>query len=385
MYGFSTMEAPAFRMLGDMHDGRAARGRGRADHARCWRCTGARTSTCDGRSSGSAIALPPFSQRLATPPKHEWLELVKYWNAGGREPVWFVADPLRSDLALIAVPPSADALSVAVSRHDAPRRCASERDGLARDRAARLVSRRRVGDHAGNRRHRRARTGKGPGLGGISGWIRRYAEPVTLMVGGRNLAPAGARAAAGAASTATPSLDESIAAGLLPADDRRCRRLPARATTRRVTIDADNPELAIEQFDAQPHGRVVFGFGDGWNEQEYNPSTGVLWRWTSDRAAIRVRAEGHAPRADAARRDRGGVVVARDDSGPATSVAAQFDVGRTFSRTVLIPDGAARRAGDRAHDREQCVLRAGRDAVAVARSADARAQARRVLGSRPAS
>ena len=41
--------------------------------------------------------------------------------------------------------------------------------------------------------------------------------------------------------------------------------------------------MAIEQFDAQPAGRVVFGFGEGWNEQEYNPATGVLWRWTSDR------------------------------------------------------------------------------------------------------
>ncbi len=27
--------------------------------------------------------------------------MVKYWNAGGREPVWFIADPPRSDLALV--------------------------------------------------------------------------------------------------------------------------------------------------------------------------------------------------------------------------------------------------------------------------------------------
>ena len=37
--------------------------------------------------------------------KHEWRELVKYWNEVGRDPVWFVADPLRSDLALIDDPP----------------------------------------------------------------------------------------------------------------------------------------------------------------------------------------------------------------------------------------------------------------------------------------
>jgi hypothetical protein len=29
------------------------------------------------------------------------MEVVNYWNRGGRLPVWFVADPLRSDLALI--------------------------------------------------------------------------------------------------------------------------------------------------------------------------------------------------------------------------------------------------------------------------------------------
>ena len=48
--------------------------------------------------------VPAFSRRLAAPAKHEWLELVKYWNAGGRAPVWFVADPLRTDLALIERP-----------------------------------------------------------------------------------------------------------------------------------------------------------------------------------------------------------------------------------------------------------------------------------------
>ena len=45
--------------------------------------------------------MPPFEPALPAPPKHEWLELVKYWNGGGRAPVWFVADPLRSDLALV--------------------------------------------------------------------------------------------------------------------------------------------------------------------------------------------------------------------------------------------------------------------------------------------
>jgi hypothetical protein len=44
---------------------------------------------------------PQFSERLAAPPRLEWLELVKYWNGGGRRTAWFVSDPLRSDLALV--------------------------------------------------------------------------------------------------------------------------------------------------------------------------------------------------------------------------------------------------------------------------------------------
>ena len=43
--------------------------------------------------------VPTFSSHLGAPPKHEWLELVKHWNAVWRAPVWFVADPHRTDLA----------------------------------------------------------------------------------------------------------------------------------------------------------------------------------------------------------------------------------------------------------------------------------------------
>ena len=40
---------------------------------------------------------------LQAPVGHEWLELVKFWrdDAKGDQPVWFVADPHRTDLALI--------------------------------------------------------------------------------------------------------------------------------------------------------------------------------------------------------------------------------------------------------------------------------------------
>ncbi len=50
----------------------------------------------------------------------------------------------------------------------------------------------------------------------------------------------------------------------------------------------------MEQFDLQPADRVVYGFGDGWQELEYNPATGRLWRWSSERAVLRVRSSRRA-------------------------------------------------------------------------------------------
>src|SRR4029077_16959740 len=61
-----------------------------------------------------------------------------------------------------------------------------------------------------------------------------------------------------------------------------------------ITLSATGAQVAVEQFDAQSVDRVVFGFAEGWHEQEYTPSTGLLWRWTSERASLRVHAAGHA-------------------------------------------------------------------------------------------
>ena len=38
---------------------------------------------------------------LNTPPMREWLELAKYWREGNTGPVWFLADPARTDIELV--------------------------------------------------------------------------------------------------------------------------------------------------------------------------------------------------------------------------------------------------------------------------------------------
>lgn len=333
MYGFATADAPAFRLLADMQaaakpDGAplsttpvlAMHRREYFDLRRPFQWVGAQ--------------LPSFAQRLATPPKHEWLEVVKYWNAGGREPVWFIADPPRSDLALFKYAkrpvlyrwPFTPTILLGGARPNEMDWHVIESPDWYLGEGWSLTP-----ETAGTAREDR----KGPGYGGISGWIRRYAQPVMLLVGGRNLADGGPTARVQVSVDGTTVLDESVPPGFF------LRTIPLASTAgtgdfAHVTIVSDNPLLAVEQFDAQPAGRVIYGFGDGWNEQEYNPTTGVLWRWSSDKAALRVRAEGHG----LALTLRGEIeeastshVTIRAGNG----VAAEFDVERTFSRTVLIP------------------------------------------------
>ncbi len=155
------------------------------------------------------------------------------------------------------------------------------------------------------------------------------------MVGGRNLADGGPASHVQVRVDDTVVMDETIPPGFF----LRMLDLPTTSGAGQyatVTVSADNPQLAIEQFDAQPRGRVVYGFGEGWNEQEYNPTTGVLWRWSSDRSSIRVRAEGHSLaltlRGEIEAAKNSHVVIRAGDK-----VAAEFDADQTFTHTVLIP------------------------------------------------
>jgi hypothetical protein len=289
----------------------------------------------------------PLTERLPAPAKHEWLEVVRYWNGGGRAPVWFIADPPRSDLALIRRqrPPAqyrwlfgplvllGGARPGEMDWHviEPPDwylgegwAITPETAGIARE------------------------DGRGPGRGGIRGWIRRWPGQVTLMVGGRNLADAGPAARVRTAVDGRTVDEARVAPGFFlrmltvgPAD------LSGAGDYATVTVDAESDttssgspgppaDVAVEQFDAQMTGRVVFGFGDGWYEQEYNPVTGRLWRWTSERAALRVRAEGHAltlrmdGEIEAAATSH--VIVRAGDR-----VVAEQDVGKAFSIATAVP------------------------------------------------
>jgi hypothetical protein len=350
LYGYSRMEAPAFRLLADMHTASDRRKPPQLPVLAMHR----RDDFDMRRPIAWVGGQMPIAQRLPAPAKHEWLEVVKYWNQGGRAPVWFVADPPRSDLALIR-------------RQRPPARYRWPFGPLV------LVGGIRPGEMdwhvieppdwylgegwaitpetAGIARE----DGRGPGRGGVRGWIRRWPGQATLMVGGRNLNDAGPAARVRIAVDGRTVDEATVAPGFFlrmltvaPAS------LPGAGDYATVTVDAEpdttssttssgvprnRADVAIEQFDAQMTGRVVFGFGDGWHEQEYNPATGRLWRWTSERAALRVRAGSHSlslrmdGELEAAATSH--VVVRAGDR-----IVAEQDVGKTFSIAAAIPAGA---------------------------------------------
>ena len=239
-------------------------------------------------------SMPKSAAQLPSPPQHEWLEPVKYWIGGGRAPVWFVADPKRTDIDLIqhgepqryrwalpypvlidgARPGEMDWYAL-----DAPEWWVGDGWPLTPEAAGVTDA-----DH------------RGLAYGAIHGWIRSDAAAGgAIVVGGRNFEPTVRRVTltAGADWTQTLTVKPGFFLGAwrLPAAGAD---LPARAPVP-VTVATDVPaRVAIEQFDASS-ARPVFGFGDGWNEQEYNPESGLRWRWLSEHGDLRVMWSGGTP------------------------------------------------------------------------------------------
>jgi hypothetical protein len=333
---YSSMPAPAFRLLGDMRGISAIRRNAAAAPVLAMH----RREDLDLRRPIQWVGadMPRFSRRLAAPPKHEWLELVKYWNAGGRDPVWFVADPLRTDVALIDHPSGRHASYRWPLEHpvllggvrpnemvwhifDSPGWYLGEGWSLTPETAGVAKEDRR-----------------GPGVAPIDAWIRRRTEPVTLMVGGRNLSGDGAVARV-RVMLDDRTIDETAAT---PGFFLRFVRLPEGALVGagaygRLSIAADLPSLAVEQFDAQSMGRVVMGFSDGWHEMEYNPASGRSWRWMSEHGVIRARAERHALRLSMRGETEGFSRPTRITVRVGDRVVAQSTVNSRFTIQAEIP------------------------------------------------
>jgi hypothetical protein len=239
----------------------------------------------------------PVGTRLPSPPRHEWLELVRYWQSGATGPVWFLADPRRTDLALVDPQARRDAetfswgvtsmsllggmrpADVQWYRLGEPGWFAAEGWSLTPETAgmARLM-------------------GKGPHLAPIHASIRRRAEPALLLVGGRHLGAA-----------ADPPVSFSLAIDGRPLDTwpqppgffTRPVVVPAGAlagtgpyadlTVASSAAPGGAPvPTAIEQFDLQSPGVTMWAFGRGFFEPELDNQRARSWRWMGEEAVIEV-------------------------------------------------------------------------------------------------
>jgi hypothetical protein len=285
---YSREKAPAFRLLDDM--------------ASTARTTGQtpvlaldRRNSFDFRRPivWAGGAMPAIAQQLPAPPQHEWLEAVKYWTSGGRAPVWFVVDPKRTSIDLVQHGdparyrwPLPYPELVSGARPDEMDWYRVERpewyvgEGWALTPEAAGVA---DADH------------RGLAYGSIDAWISRDTFGSTartayrqgaLIIGGRSFDP-----------SLEPVLSVEVAGRVLINEPLRpgpfLRLVPLTdapaADYSRLTVSAPaGARVAIEQFDVSSR-RPLIGFGEGWHEQEFNPRTGVRWRWLSERGTITLR------------------------------------------------------------------------------------------------
>ncbi|HXW07985.1 MAG TPA: DUF2723 domain-containing protein [Vicinamibacterales bacterium] len=254
---------------------------------------------------------PPPGELLPTPRDYEWLELTRRWREGYEGEAWFVADPGRTDLALIDAEfrrtrqyrwPFAD-VYVGGARPDILDWHMYGRPGWFLERGWALTP-----EIAGIT----ARDGWGPHLRPSVGWVRQREGELLLMIGGRHLGP-----------PADPPVRVEVFLGDVPVarlvvppgpflhfeplpPDRAAGQGYAPLSVRaEATEPGPVPPVALEQFNIQSADVVQFAYGPGWHEPELNPSTRRSWRWMSEAAdlviqpdsqGVRIRVLGEDPR-----------------------------------------------------------------------------------------
>ena len=246
---------------------------------------------------------------VAWAPRHrEWLELVNYWRNGGRDTVWFLANPRRTDLASIDPHSRSEVVRYRWAVEQRPELSGTRPMGVDWYRLQ------PPGWFVGEGWSLTAEMGgltqatdTGPDRKYIEAYVRCRPGPMHLVVGARYLG-----------ETTDPAVelgisyeDMGIKSWRLTYEQRnllefadipfglQCAKgqyarlyahaspLPDRASPSPVRV-----RVAIRQFDIQPVNVLIFGFGPGWHEDEYAPESGLRWRWSSDRSVLRVRGPG---------------------------------------------------------------------------------------------
>jgi hypothetical protein len=247
-----------------------------------------------------ALQARPDVRALEPRRQFEWLGPAAYWMAGGVEPIWFLADPRRTDLALIDPHARQDVwrfrwavaerpelggsrpLGADLYRISAPGWFVGEGWSLTPETGGLVTA-----------------TGSGPDVRPIEAWIRRSPGAFHLMVGGRHLGAPG-----------DPDAEFELAVDGQVLDRWRLRAdapnflrfldlpdgLPGIARNYTpLTIVAHTigngrrAVVAVRQFDVRPDGHLIWAFGDGWHEAESDVRSGRQWRWSSERSIVLVK------------------------------------------------------------------------------------------------
>jgi hypothetical protein len=290
------------------------------------------------------------SLHLVPPRQHfEWLGPVDYWRTGGREPVWLFADARRTDVWLIDPQARLDVVRYGWGVADRPELSGTRPTGVDWYRIAPPGWFAAEGWSLTPETGGQARvTAKGPDQQPIHAWIRRRAGPMHAMIGTYHLGDAGDPAAEIELALDGRVLDRWT---LSPAERNSLRFLDIPATTgegdyamltvssRSPAGDARRAPVAVRQFDAQDATRLIYGFGEGWHELEYDNATGRLWRWSSDRSVVRL----HGTPQDVRLTLRGESPLRYFDSAPVVRVitaghtVAQFRPTDDFEWSATIP------------------------------------------------
>lgn len=280
------------------------------------------------------------SRVLPSAPMHEWLSLVEYWKAGGRAPVWFLAEPGRHDLAVI------DRNSRRLVRsYDWP----FERKFLmtnVRPGGVVWYEMRPPGWMAGEGWSLTPelagvawRDGRGPHREPIVAFLRRRSEGAILLVGGRHLGGMGDPPIPIEVSLDGRTIESWVVppgaflkTWRLPAGSLGGRDDYAALTIRSRSMEpGDTARVAIEQFDVQSEGSLVVGFDSGWYEQEYDSEADRSWRWATRSATLRI----FHPRRDVVLEMTGERPLTYLDQAPTVTVRAG---GEELARVIV--DGA---------------------------------------------
>jgi hypothetical protein len=285
---------------------------------------------------------------LKAPTMREWLELASYWRTGNRSPVWFLADPARTDIELI------DPSSRAIRAHyvwNFPRLQFIR--GVRPDIVDLIRIESPPGWFAEEGWHLTSETlnmSERLGHRQAVAYIKNRPGPALLVIGGESTSPAGA-------SPAQVSLtlnDRQIDAWDVPAGGRFFRRLSLEpgmlagdsALSRLVVAYASSegrPEpVRLTQFAVGSPTDVFFVQHAGWNEIEYGKELQRRWRWTTSRAETFVNSGGR----DLTLTLGGESPLKSFDSAPHVTVRAGSHVLTTatpagdFALTVKIPAAA---------------------------------------------